>query len=212
MADIADIEKKRICHGCVGETYLTAKISKKGARAVCDYCENSRRTISINMMSDFVDAAFQQHYRRSRMEMDGYEWALHKDPGSTFEFEPDGDPIDMAIMNAAEICGEAATDIQGVLEERYSDFESAQLGETTDYDNSLYYHELLPSDRARQEDWVAVERSLKSESRFLSRKAADLLKKVFSGISNLQTHTGASLITEAGPETDSAIVRTQRAN
>ncbi|MBX5131265.1 RES family NAD+ phosphorylase [Rhizobium lentis] len=202
MADVGDIEKKRICYGCVGETYLSVKISKEGKRAVCDYCEKNRRAISIATMSELVDVAFQQHYRRSRMEMDGYEWAMHKDPESTFEFEPEGDPIDMAIMNAAEISEEAAADIQELLEDRYSSFESAQIGETTEYDGSLYYHEILPSDRAWQEDWHAFERSLKSESRFFSPQAADLLTKVFSGISNLQTQTGASLITEAGPETE----------
>ncbi|MBY2942808.1 RES family NAD+ phosphorylase [Rhizobium leguminosarum] len=196
-----ELQNKNLCTDCVGESYLSALIADQGKIRKCHYCGERAKTFKIAAICDQVDGAFQRHFTRARMEMNGYEWAMYKDPESSFEFEPDGDQTVYAIMGAANIAEEIATDIQQILEDRYSDFESAQIGETTEYDSELHYEELQPDDREWQETWRAFERSLKTEARFFSARAIEVLNSIFDGIDLMETRGGASLIVEGGPGT-----------
>jgi hypothetical protein len=195
------LQSNMLCKDCVEEGYLSAMIADHGQSALCDYCGNEAKTFELERICDEVDGAFQRHFTRARMEMNGYEWAAHKDPESSFEFEPSGELTVYAIMNAAEVSESIAEDIQKVLEERYSDFESAQLGETTEYDSELHYEERTPDGREWQQTWHSFERSLKTEARFFSAKALETLNSVFDGIDAMATRHGGSLIVVGGPGT-----------
>ncbi|WP_137128766.1 RES family NAD+ phosphorylase [Rhizobium sp. FY34] len=199
---IADIENKLLCWKCIGDEYLKGKVRSEGVANTCSYCECRGRTFRIADISGIVDVAFQQHYQQSRMEMNGYEWQAHKDPDSSFEFIPDGEPIEQAIENAADIPGKAATDIQAVLADRYSSWSSIEIGEQTEYDADLYYEEISPDDSKWQEKWRTFERALKTESRFFNPAAIDLLLELFDGVERLQTYTGSGLVVTAGPGTE----------
>ena len=48
-------------------------------------------------------------------------------------------------------------------------------------------------------DWGRFEESIKTESRFFSRRAAHDLKSIFDGIDELQTSDGRQLVVDAGP-------------
>jgi len=126
---------------------------------------------------------------------------MHKDYELSFEFEPDGEQTVHAIMNAAGVSEAIAADIQEILKDRYSDFDSAQIGETTEYDSDLYYEEVLPDGREWQETWQSFERSLKTEARFFSSRALNVLNSVFNGIDAMTTFQGGSLLIEGGPGT-----------
>lgn len=195
------LETKMLCHRCVGEPYLSAIVASDGQEADCDYCGTSAQASDLKAICDLVDEAFQRHFTRSRMEMNGYEWAMHKDSESSFEFEPDGEQTVYAIMNAADVSETIADDIQEFLQDRYSDIDSAQIGETTEYDSDIYYEEALPDGREWQETWQSFERSLKTEARFFSSRALDVLNSVFKGIDVMTTKQGGGLLAEGGPGT-----------
>jgi len=97
------LESKMLCHRCVGEQYLSALVASDGLEADCDYCGTSEQAFDLKTTCDLVDEPFKRHFTRSRMEMNGYEWAMHKDSESSFEFEPDGEKTVYAIMNAADV-------------------------------------------------------------------------------------------------------------
>ncbi|RVH92133.1 hypothetical protein CN199_21895 [Sinorhizobium meliloti] len=185
---------------CIGEPYLSALVATEGQKVVCDYCGTFVEALELDATCDHVEGAFQRHFTRARMEMNSYEWAAHKDPESSFEFEPNGEQTVYAIMNAVDVSETIAEDIQQVFEDRYSDFDAAQIGETTEYDNELYYEELRPDGREWQETWQSFERSLKTEGRFFSAPALAVLNSVFSGIDAMKTRHGGSLIVEGGPD------------
>lgn len=195
------LESKMLCTDCVHENYLSTLIADTGQTALCDYCGNTNEAIELKEICDQVDEAFQRHFTRARMEMNSYEWAAHKDPESSFEFEPDGEQTVYAIMNAADVSEQIAEDIQQVLEDRYDDFDSAQMGEPTEYKSDLFYEERQPDGREWQRTWRSFEKSLKTEARFFSSKAVEVLNSVFDGIDAMNTLHGGSMIVEGGPGT-----------
>ncbi len=196
-----DIEDRLLCEGCVREPYLSALISKEGTDALCDYCGNQDKCFPMSRICDEVHGAFDRHFSRARMEMNSYEWAMHKDPDSSFEFEPGGEQTIYAIMGVADVSETVASDIQEVLAERFGDFDADQLGETTEYDSELHYEEVRPNDREWHRAWLSFERSLKSEARFFSGHALQVLNSVFEGIGTMTTKRGGPLVVEGGPGT-----------
>ena len=139
MNDIDELKQKRICSECVGEDYLKGEINKDGQDACCNYCEQENRTFTLDEMADRIETAFEQHYERTTDQPSGLEWIMQKDKESTYKWRRKGDPTADAIGQAAVLDeGGPARDIQEVLEDRYADFESKQLGEETEFDAGAY--------------------------------------------------------------------------
>lgn len=196
-----DEEDKRLCFKCVGEKFLSEEIRSRGRTKKCNYCGKTRRTYSIGDLGSRVEKAFDQHFFRTSDQPDDWEYTLLRDKESSYNWERHGELVVYAIMNAAEIPVHAARDIQAVLEEKYSDFDRAAIGEETEFAEDSYYEETSVNDAAWRERWHAFEEALKTEARFFSRSAAALLESVFAGLEGLQTKQGRAVVIEAGPGT-----------
>jgi hypothetical protein len=182
-----EIDSKRICCVCVGEEYLRAEIKKEGKAAKCTYCSKRRRSFTINELADYVETAFEQHFRRTSPEL------------SRFESERSGDPVVWVIAEAAKIDESPATDVQKILEDRHSDFESAQIGEECEFDSVSYYVEIGPNDIEMRAEWRGFEHSLKTETRFFNQHAQATLGAVFEGLVDHETQDGRRVVVHAGP-------------
>lgn len=206
--DIDGLKIKKICFDCVGEEFLKDQISNDGKFGTCFYCGGRAKCYSIEEMSEVIETAFEQHYRRTSDQPTSLEYSLLADREGGYEWERDGYPVVDAIMDAAEIPEPAASDIQSILEDKFEDFDSAAMGEETEFSSDSYYKESGTRDDRWQEEWRAFERTLKTETRFFSRTAAQLLAEVFNGIDTMQTPDGRPLIVDAGPDTNySAVFR-----
>lgn len=199
--DTDDLKEKRICHDCVGEAYLSDEISAHGEVAPCAYCNGTAPTYTIEEMADRIEKAFDDHYTRTADQPSSWQLSLMSDRESKYSWERDGEPVVYAIENAAEIPHEAAEDIQAVLDDRHGDFDSAAMGEETEFGSETHYEEKGSSDRAWQEEWRCFEQSLKTEARFFSRSAAAHLASVFGEIDKLKTKAGHPPVVDAGPQT-----------
>ena len=104
---------------------------------------------------------------------DPWQQSLLSDRESCYNWVRDGYAVTDASMGAADIPEEAAKEIQGILEDRYSDYDA---GEETEFHSDSYYDEKSASDEAWQEEWRGFQRSLKREARFFSRESVELLK------------------------------------
>jgi len=196
-----ELKEKRICIECVGDPYLKALIERARDEATCAYCEQTGATIEIGELADLVHAAFESHYVRTASEPSSFEYAMMSDRESTYDWEREGEPVTYAIMNAADIPEEAAEDIQKILEDENSSFDDAMTGEETPYYSDSHYQEKPASGADWQLNWDRFEYSLRTEARFFSREAENLLASVFAGIDSLQTATGSTVIVDAGPST-----------
>jgi RES domain-containing protein len=199
--EIAALELKALCHRCVGEEYLSAEIRIQGKRTKCAYCGRQEKAYRLGAVAERIDGAFQQHYVRTSDQPDAWESAMLSDRELDYDWERHGEPVEAAIMNAAEIPEPAASDIQRILEERYSDYEAAMMGDETEFAAESYYEERGAEDGNWRDEWLTFERTLKTEARFFSRWAADHLASVFEGIGSMVTHDGRPLVIDAGPGT-----------
>ncbi len=197
--DIQELKDEAICWKCIGESYLSKKAKKEGETHTCRYCSETRKAITLEELASIIETAFDQHYTLTPTDMDGFEYAMHKDPEIDYEWERKGEPTAYAIMNAAEIEERAAQDVQRILADQHEDFESAQMGEEAPFAEDAHYDEIMPDGIEWHESWRSFERSLKSEARFFSRTAAEHLASLFDDLDNMRTQNGQPLIVEAGP-------------
>lgn len=198
--DIDELSIKRICFECVGEAYLSNEIEQNGQIAQCSYCGQTAESYSIEELAECIEIAFDDHYYRTSDQPDSWQQSLLADRESNYAWDREGVPVLDAIENAAEIPPDAAEDVQAVLDDKHGDRHLAKIGEETEFSSDSYYEERGPSDLAWQEEWRSFEQFLKTEARFFSRLAAELLASVFGGIGKLKTADGRPLVLEAGPQ------------
>lgn len=198
--EIAALKEKNICFECVGENYLSDEINASGKRRKCSYCLQQRRSYKVDDFADRVAQAFHSHYVRTADQPDSFQSMMMRDREIDYGWERDGEPVIQAIMDAAEISETVAEDVQSILEDANGYYDPSDIGEETEFSSESYYTPVDPGDGTWRHEWEEFERSLKSEARFFSRRAADHLASVFEGIDELRTRKGQPLLVEAGPE------------
>lgn len=199
MAD--DEDGKRICHQCVGDSHLKALIVKDGAVGECSYCaDDEEACISVEGLADHVEGAFDRHYQRTSDQPDMYESMLLRDKEIDYAWDRHGEPVIDVIGQAAVVEEEVAQDVLDILSDRHGDWESAQMGEETEFDPDSHYEWKRPSSGEIAAEWYGLERSLKLRSRYFNPQAESLLKRLFDDLEKLFTHDGRSVVVEAGPD------------
>lgn len=192
-------DQNRICCECVGEAFLSQQIEKEGQAGECSYCGETLVCISIEELADHIETAFADHYVCTANYPDSWQERAMADPESTYNWEREGQPVLEAIEEAAAIPSEAAEDVLEILDNRHGDFDSAVMGEETEFSSESYYEEKGASAQAWHEEWNSFEQSLKTEARFFCRSAAELLARVFGHIDTLKTKPRHPLVVDAGP-------------
>ncbi|MEP0233898.1 MULTISPECIES: RES family NAD+ phosphorylase [Roseibium] len=199
--DVEEYGERAICEHCVGDNYLAKQIELNGEVETCFYCEeDERRTWLLSEVADAVEAAFQQHFRRTPDQPDGLQSMMLADKEGTYEWDRDGEQTVYAIMNALNSSEEIASDLQQYLEKKHEDWDAAVCGQECEFASEAYYEEIMPSDGAWHEEWQRFERNLKRETRFFSGAAQEYLKSIFGGVDTMKTAKGRPVVIEAGPE------------
>ena len=195
--EIDKLKKHKLCSSCIGEPFLKDHVSSKGKSRKCSYCKRKEKSLSMEDLSQLIETAFEQHYYQTSSEPTDYDYMLIKEFNDDWERE--GEPVVDAIMNAAEIPEQAASDIQRILEEKYFDFDSAAMHIEDEFSSESYYEGRETNDFKWQHEWKKFEHMLKTESRFFNLSASRLLKSVFCDIATMRTRDGRALIVDAGP-------------
>lgn len=179
--DIDELKAKHLCFICTDEDYLREEIRKQGNRALCDYCGNTRRCYTLDELADRIEQAFEQHYERTDDQPDAYQSMMLSDRESNYDWEREGESTVYAIMNAAEIPEAVAEDLQAILDDRHADYESAQMGEETEFSNEAHYEEKGVDHSEWEIEWHNFENSLETEARFFNQAAVKHLASFFEG-------------------------------
>lgn len=194
-----DDDQRHICFGCAEEAYLAQVIEREGKAEECSYCGHTRACISIEELADHIETAFDNHYVRTSDQPNSWQQSLLSDRESDYDWYRDGQPVLEAIEEAAVIPREVAEDVLVILKDRHADFDSAAMGEETEFSRDSYYEEKSASAQVWHEEWRYFEQSLKTEARFFSRSASELLARVFGNIDALRTRLRHPLVVDAGP-------------
>lgn len=199
--DVEALRSKYLCHDCVDESFLSQRVRKEGARHRCFYCKMRRHCFTLDEISGAIEKAFEQHYIRTPQHPDAFESSLLGDRDSSFTWYRRGYPVGEAIASAAQIPQLAANDIQAILEYENRNFRPGDAEEETEFADDSHYEEKAASNLAWHAEWMRFVHSLKTQSRFFSREAADHLDSVFIGIEKLESHDGRPILTTVGPDT-----------
>ncbi|WP_431110174.1 RES family NAD+ phosphorylase [Variovorax paradoxus] len=208
MNEVND-QQKHICFECAREAYLSQAIELDGKVKKCSYCGATLACIPLEELADRIETAFDDHYFRTSDQPDAWQQSLLSDRESDYYWERDGQPVLDAIEEAACIPRAAAEDVLGILDSRHGDFDSAAMGEETEFASSSYYEEKGASAQGWDEEWCYFDQSLRTEARFFSRSASGLLARIFGNIDALKTKPRHPLVVDAGP--DRRLARLHRA-
>jgi hypothetical protein len=199
---LSDAEENRICHNCVGEAYLSAQIERTGVVATCYSCDDDEAPcITLEELADCVEGAFERHYYRTSDQPDMYESMLLRDKELDYDWDRHGEPVLLAIQEAASISEDVAQDVLEVLDERNADIELAQMGEEWEFHEESNYEWKAARDHEFAFEWQGIERSLKSESRFFNQGAEAFLARLFANLDGRVTRDDQPVVVAAGPET-----------
>ncbi|WP_428244003.1 RES domain-containing protein [Gynuella sp.] len=194
-----EVDNQNICSQCIGESFLKNLVEKSRQKGRCSYCAEEGFTISLEDMANHIEQAFEKHYIRTSTEPDSFEYAMMRDEDFNYSWERQGDSTIDVIGAAADIPYEAAEDIQKILENRHSDFDSAAMGEECEFDSDAHYIESMPDSGEWYIKWQQFEKTVKYEARFFSRTASAQLSELFDTIDEMHTESGQPLIISAGP-------------
>lgn len=195
-----DFHETWICSSCIGEPYLSDLIGRSGELHLCHYCDETRASFSLEAIADLTETAIGQHYVRtadtpSDME---YAWIKHSDG----EWERKGDEITDVIENLLITLFEVAHDVQVLLEDRCSDFNSQVIGEECEFESGSHYIERRDDDTSDLDQmWAQFVNSLKTESRYINSRVIATLDGIFKGIADMQAPDAPPLILPVGPDT-----------
>jgi len=185
---VEELAKLRLCSDCVGESFLSAEIERRGVENICSYCGENGKTYSIAQVSDEVAVAFRDHYDLTRSDENNYDWQL------------DGYPVTDVIAEAADVSKEIAEDLRQVLEDRelfewFGSYENP-------FDSEANYDDKATDDAEYRAGWLHFEESLATEARFFNPTAEARLTDTFADIDKHRTDGGLPVIREAGPKTE----------
>lgn len=198
--DVEELKLRNLCSSCVNESYLKKEIENKGTYEICDYCGGSSNTSYLYEVAEYIDGAFDRHYRRTPTEAEGLELLLIKE--GVRDWEREGEPAVDAIAEAAEIDKGPADDIRKVLADQYYDVDAAEVGEECPFDECAYYDTESPDDTDYQYNWRDFENSVKTEARMFNGSAEATLGTVFEALEQHQNIHGRQIIVDAGPNTE----------
>lgn len=201
--DFEEHGERTVCDNCVSDPYLAKQIESSGKVQPCFYCNDDEQpTWPLSEVVQWVETAFEQHYRRTSDEPNALQSMMLRDKESTYDFEREGDPTDIAIQDALSCSEPLADDLQKYLEDKHSDWDTSLGGYECEFDSEAQYEAIMPSDGEWHQDWYRFEKELKSETRFFNKSAHDYLTSIFSGIDTMKTSSGKPVIVVAGPQTE----------
>jgi hypothetical protein len=195
----SEAQENRICAACIGEAFLKEQVERTGEEAMCSYCEQDGKTISIGELADEMESALEDHFCRTSDQPDHFEEMMMRDDESSYQWERHGDPVGYVIADAAHVDEEPAEDVRQALYERHEDFDAAAAGDENPFDEEAHDTDKDPEDHELRASWSYLERSLKAETRFFNREAEATLSSVFEGLTQHVTRDGKSVIVDAGP-------------
>jgi hypothetical protein len=193
-------EDDKICHDCVGEDYLSKEIEKIGKRGKCAFCEQVTRTYTLVQMTGRVEQTLLDHYECTPSEPSDWEYhKQHVDKESTYVWYREGQTVMEILTNEFDIHEDAAAEIGEMLESRHSDMDAWAMGDETEFDSGVQYEQKGVSDEHWASEWERFGQILKSESRFFSQQATDILHSIFHDLDQVKTWSGKPVLTKIGP-------------
>jgi hypothetical protein len=201
---------KLICHNCVGDLYLSNQIEETGDVAECSYCGTTDvLTCSLERVADVIEPVFEHSWRLTANQPDGYEYALMRDPESTYGWDRSG-------MSPADVVEEVGQVSRDVAEDIVSLLDSRTIADPRDPDFEAPFGSEARYDPVADDDsdgvWAEMRRELHHRARFFNQSLTEFLNEIFAGIHSVKGPEGAAVRTlRAGGENAAVLFRARLA-
>ncbi|MFD3241840.1 RES family NAD+ phosphorylase [Yersinia enterocolitica] len=190
-----------ICACCIGEAFLRERIEVNGSSNACHYCEETHACFTLETISNLTEQAIGEHFIRTSDEPSAIEYAMIKHCGH--DWYRDGEEVGQVIEDLLQTSPEVAHDIQQLLEERHSDFDSEAIGVETEFASESHYVERRKVNTGRLNSmWERFVTTLQTESRYINPSVRETLDDLFSGVETMRSGRNGTVIIEAGPDTE----------
>ena len=182
-----------ICDECSGDEFLNQFILSNGRIQECSYCENKNVCVPLDDIISKVEYAILNHYERTPENPD--YWQKY----NSEMWIRDGSIVEDILKDDFNINEDAATEIAEILEENHFDMELAKMSEECEFGPDTHYKLQEITDHKWLSEWEGFKKIIKTESRFFSKKAHDILQSIFNEIEFTTTHDRKSVVTSIGP-------------
>lgn len=175
-------EEKKVCHECIGETYVKSFIKKHGKRnGGCSYCLRFRKSLPYGVIAEMMHTVFESHYEPN------FEPEIYFDT-------PKGDDAAGVIHYELQTDDEfLVSDIYDFLKNEYNPF---RMDEFEKYNDDHKYVKVDFYSDSLDLAWDKMLESLKSEARYFNKGVKDFLDELFSDINTYKTKGSSSALRE----------------
>ncbi len=174
----------RVCHDCIGDSFLADEVKEKGSRGLCGYCGKRRKALTLEKLAERIHEVLKEHFRLS----------LNETP-----WRRSGYPVVDLIANMAGLDEEIADDVRALLSEPH-EYEAMTDGAENPYDSDAHYEELSPDEWGFHDTWEAFRSEIRSCARFFSTSAETALRDIFGDLSALKTFDDQPVIRKISPD------------
>ncbi|MFT4435047.1 RES family NAD+ phosphorylase [Caballeronia sp. 15715] len=179
--------ENRICSNCIRERFLNSEIARSPVVDVaCSYCDETRPTIEMWDLAQRCDKVIEDFYSISSLT----------DAVTIYDYTPEGEELVDLLENLLVTSGQAAQDLTELLNDMWFDRGSC---EHRYGDDNPWFIRTDASPQPLSEAWERMERSLRSEARFVNPLATQTMENIFGPILADRTNDGKSVIVEVGP-------------
>jgi hypothetical protein len=186
-----------VCADCIGESYLADLVTHSGTPAPCYYCSVHGQTITVEKLSEYVERAINQHYVRTASEPEGYEYYAQRETGDWYR---SGEPVVEVVAQMLRADEAIAKDVQEVLDEKTSDWDSVIWGEEQPFSDEAHYEETTSVDHTSiSEEYRQFETVIIERARYFSPETRRFLRSLFGQLQGLRTHDGRPVLLDVGP-------------
>lgn len=193
-----DDDDRWVCHHCIGEAYLKASIKAVADRQTCSFCVRKAAAIALDELAERVKRVFEEHLVPTARDMDGLEYAMHKDSEINCRWYRSGDDVATTISEMLEADESIALAVQECLSDRQS-LDDQAIGEEDPYGDEAHYTGRGADDEKYQALWTDFETSLRTRSRFYNAQAKALFDEILKDIEGLTSHDGRPAVLKVLP-------------
>ena len=191
-----------VCQGCISDEFLAGEVEQLGHLSLCEYCGETRATITMDALGDRIHDVINEHFRLTPgYPDDPYEYFSYKEG----KWERRGYPVDFIITDLAGVDERVAKDLTSLLSARYA-YTAAKEGDENPYGYEAMYEALYEEQALfdlwfrSASAWAEFRREIQSRSRFHNTAAEKLLAEMFGDLSALKSSTNSPVIRELIPE------------
>lgn len=179
--------EKMLCHGCIGDTVLSAEVRKTGTKARCYHCERGRKAWPLNRLAERIHGVLHANYH-----------AVYPSPYDHYAFESSGEDAALTITELAGLDDtNIGEDIREILSDRYG-YSAQRDGGDDQYGSDVGYEFHHADTTHLHLSWTGFCELLKTRSRFFNSQARGMLDDIFTNLHELNAGKGRPVIRSYG--------------